>query len=104
MNTTECVFGFQYKVMLTFGLTVISKVYGIHFWIVPLEIKNKKARLDPEAQAGLLKYLEKLIYFQNRLNRRGPPLTGVASMAHIPRPWVAITTMLSLGWMIRSWT
>ena len=33
-----------------------------------------------------------------------PPCTGTASITHMPRPWVAMTIILSRGWMTRSCT
>jgi hypothetical protein len=47
MDAAERVFGFQYKAMLTFWITVISKVYGIHFWNVPFELTFEAERPPP---------------------------------------------------------
>ena len=41
---------------------------------------------------------------KKRSRRLSLLLTALASRAHMPRPWVAMTMMLSRGWMIRSWT
>ena len=47
---------------------------------------KKKARLSFFRIDGPLELPLKTRIYQNRLNLRGPPLTGVASIVHIPRP------------------